>query len=86
MVYYLSMQQCEKEGRTIVRGTDREINGYGYAMSFKLGQIRPACNCRFVSKRWPCVRIMGQRMEILTENQNMIVCEYRTVTGLTPHT
>lgn len=68
MVYYLSMQKCEKEGRTIVRGADRETNGYGHAMSFKLGQSRPVCNCRFVSKRWLYVRIIGQRIEILTEN------------------
>lgn len=68
MVYYLSMQKCEKEGRTNVRGADRDTNGYGHTMSFKLGQNRLVCNFRSASKRWLYVRIIGQRIEILTEN------------------
>ena len=68
MVYYLSMQKCEKEGRTNVRGADRDTNGYGHITLLKLGQNRLVCNFRSASKRWLYVRIIGQRIEILTEN------------------
>lgn len=68
MVYYLSMQKCEKEGRTNVRGADRDTNGYGHIALLKLEQNRLVCNFRSASKRWLYVRIIGQRIEILTEN------------------